>query len=250
MTHLFCIQQCVYIDAHGQFDTWIPTIQSWASGLWILPGNKTPLRSQVTWRIIPSLMDACRHCSLGHHGVWSQSSRACLQLETMFWINLFMFVTWGGRDLPPRVVVKSNQVSYGKYLMPERCYRNLGSCSRSQGMNSCEHTGSKQAKSLLQESKELPGLLGGGEEPPSLLSYRDFYLLKVGGGTNVGSRKMWFSPLALSSYLHQSGPIGVLGVETSHKFYDFFVLLFLWTKSPFLPFLFCPLREFLFWLSG
>ena len=53
-----------------------------------------------------------------------------------------------------------------------------------------EHTGRKQAKSLLQESKELPGLLGGGEEPPSLLSYRDFYLLKVGGGTNVGSRKM------------------------------------------------------------
>ena len=25
-----------------------------------------------------------------------------------------------------------------------------------------EHTGSKQAKALLQESKELPGLLGGG----------------------------------------------------------------------------------------
>ena len=31
-----------------------------------------------------------------------------------------------------------------------------------------EHTGSKQAKSLLQESKQLLGLLGGGKEPPEI----------------------------------------------------------------------------------
>ena len=63
-----------------------------------------------------------------------------------------------------------------------------------------EHIRSKQAKSLLQESKQLPGLLGGGEEPPSLLSHKDFYLLHM-GSTNVGSRKMWLFPIGLAQLL-------------------------------------------------
>ena len=67
-----------------------------------------------------------------------------------------------------------------------------------------EHTGSKQAKSLLQESKQLSGQLGGGAESPSLLSHRGFYPLKM-GGTNMGSRKMWFSPIDLAQL-----PISVL----------------------------------------
>lgn len=43
----------------------------------------------------------------------------------------------------------------------------------------CEHTGRKQATSLLKESKQLPGLPGGGEEPPlsivlwGFLSFKD-----------------------------------------------------------------------------
>ena len=60
-----------------------------------------------------------------------------------------------------------------------------------------EHMGSKQTKSLLQESKQLPGQAGRGEKsPPSLLSHRGFYPLKM-EGTNMGSRKMWFSPIGL-----------------------------------------------------
>ena len=38
-------------------------------------------------------------------------------------------------------------------------------------------------------------------------------------------------------------PIGILGVEMSHKFFDFFVLLFPLTESPFLSFLFYQLRS-------
>ena len=44
----------------------------------------------------------------------------------------------------------------------------------------------------------------GEEESPSLLSYRGFYPLKM-GVTNVGSRKMWFSPIGLAQL-----PISVL----------------------------------------
>ena len=45
----------------------------------------------------------------------------------------------------------------------------------------CEHTGSKQAKSLLQESKYLPGLLGGGRRAPLLYSLIGVLSLKDGG---------------------------------------------------------------------
>ena len=52
-------------------------------------------------------------------------------------------------------------------------------------MNSCEHTGSKQAKSLLQENKELPGQAERGKKSPlfmdfesnQTLSCQAFYLL-------------------------------------------------------------------------
>ena len=61
-----------------------------------------------------------------------------------------------------------------------------------------DYTGGKQAKSLLQESKQPPGLLGGGRRAPSLYCLiGGFYLLKM-GGTNVGSRKMWFFPIGLA----------------------------------------------------
>ena len=72
----------------------------------------------------------------------------------------------------------------------------------------------------------------GGEEPPFLLSYRGFYPLKMGGGTNMGSRKSWFSPIGLTQLTYISPcPIGVLGVEMSHKSHDFFALFFPLTES-------------------
>ena len=67
-----------------------------------------------------------------------------------------------------------------------------------------EHTGNKQAKSLLQESKELPELLGAGRRDPcSLLSYRGFYPLKMEGVPMWGPERCGFL-LALFNYLHQS----------------------------------------------
>ena len=44
----------------------------------------------------------------------------------------------------------------------------------------------------------------GGEEPPLSIVLRGFYPLKM-GGTNVGSRKIWFSPIGLAQL-----PISVL----------------------------------------
>ena len=104
----------------------------------------------------------------------------------------------------------------------------------------CKHTGSKQAKALFQESKQLPGQTRRGKKsPPSLLSSRGFYPLKM-GVTNVGSRKMWFSPIGLVQL-----PILVLAqkvileVEMPHKFYGFFALfLRLRVAIPLILFLF------------
>lgn len=92
-----------------------------------------------------------------------------------------------------------------------------------------EHTGSKQAKSLLQESKQLPGLLGGREKSPALYCPIGIVSLKdggeptwLGGVTNMGSIGLAQLPMSvLVQY-----PIGVLGVEMSHKFSGFFVFLF------------------------
>ena len=41
----------------------------------------------------------------------------------------------------------------GILVMPERWYRSLGSCSQQLKNELCEHTGSKQAKFLLKESR-------------------------------------------------------------------------------------------------
>ena len=59
-----------------------------------------------------------------------------------------------------------------------------------------EHTGSKQAKSLLEESKQLPGQLGGGRAPFSIVLW-GFLSLKD-GGYQCGVQKMWFSPTGLA----------------------------------------------------
>ena len=91
-------------------------------------------------------------------------------------------------------------------VMPERWYQNLGSCSRQPKNELREHTGSEQT--VFMKGKQIaPRVAGRGEKSPlARLSSRGFYLLKVGRGTKVGSRKMWFSPIGLVQL-----PASVLG---------------------------------------
>ena len=58
-------------------------------------------------------------------------------------------------DHPPK--------DYAKKMLPESGFLFMQLKNELGG-----HTGSKQAKSLLQESKELPGLLGAGRRAPAL----------------------------------------------------------------------------------
>ena len=61
-----------------------------------------------------------------------------------------------------------------------------------------EHTGSKQAKSFYYRKQIAPRAAGRGQKSShSPLSYRGFYPIKM-GGTNMGSRKMQFSPIGLA----------------------------------------------------
>ena len=62
------------------------------------------------------------------------------------------------------------------------------------------HTGNKQAKALLWESKKLPGHLGEGRRAPFSLSYRGFYL-KDGRVPTWCPERCGFLPLALPKYL-------------------------------------------------
>ena len=95
-----------------------------------------------------------------------------------------------------------------------------------------EHTGSKQARSLLQKGNSSQGCWEVGEKSsptsPPLLSIvqRGFYPLKM-GGDQCGVQKYvvlshWPYPLTYISPCRT----GALGVEMPHKFYDFFALLF------------------------
>ena len=68
-----------------------------------------------------------------------------------------------------------------------------------------KHTQAASKQSLYyRKTNSSQGCGKEGEEPPFLLSYRGFYPLKM-GGTSVGSRKMWFSPVGLAQL-----PISVL----------------------------------------
>ena len=94
------------------------------------------------------------------------------------------------------------------------------------------------SKVFIQGKQKAPGVTGRGEKSPlSLLSHRVFYLLKVGRGTKVGSRKMWFSPLDLFNYLYQSLSNRDFGVGNVLKVLCAFFCPFL------LPFLFYKLSS-------
>ena len=94
-----------------------------------------------------------------------------------------------------------------------------------------EHTGSKQAKSLVQESKQLPGqTLGGGGRVPLLPIILWRFLFLKDGGTNVGSR---YLDLGLAQYLYH--PIGTLELGMLPEFYDPFALLSLLSYRGFYP---------------
>ena len=61
-------------------------------------------------------------------------------------------------------------------------------------------------KVFIKGKQIAPRVPGSGEKSPlSLLSYRGFCSLKLGGGTKVGSREMWSSPIGLAQL-----PISVL----------------------------------------
>ena len=71
----------------------------------------------------------------------------------------------------------------------------------------------QQASTVFTEGKKIATRVPGREEkyPPSPLSFRDFYLLKMGGVPTWGLENMCFFvclfvcfPLALPSYLYQS----------------------------------------------
>ena len=97
-------------------------------------------------------------------------------------------------------------MSDARKMVPERWYQNPGSCSWWSKNELHVHTGSKQVQFLLKASRQLPGLLGGGRRAPFLYCPLGIFLfLKVGGGTNVGSRDMWFSSTGLAQL-----PISVL----------------------------------------
>ena len=110
-------------------------------------------------------------------------------------------------------------------MMLEQCYQNLDSCSCIQRMNLANTQAEIKQSLYYRKANSSQDCWEQGEEPPSLLSYRGFYPLK-GGMPTWGPERCDFFPLVLSSYLISSCPIGVLGVEMSHKFYDVFALLF------------------------
>ena len=64
-----------------------------------------------------------------------------------------------------------------------------------------------QASKVFIKVKQIaPRDAGSGEKSSrALLSYRGFYPLKMGAGTNLGSIKMWFSPIGLAQL-----PVSVL----------------------------------------
>ena len=80
--------------------------------------------------------------------------------------------------------------------MLERWYWNLDSCSQSRRMNFPNTKAASKQSLYYRKANSFQDSCEGGEESPSLLSYISFYPLKM-EGTNVGSRKMWFSPIGL-----------------------------------------------------
>ena len=93
-----------------------------------------------------------------------------------------------------------------------------------------EHTGSKQASKVFIKEKQIaPRAAGRGKKSPlSLLSFRGFYSLKMGGALPMwGLERCDFLPLALRNYLYQSlSNSGFRVGNVLHKFYGFFVLSF------------------------
>ena len=68
----------------------------------------------------------------------------------------------------------------------------------------------QQAKSLLQESKELPGLLGGGRRAPTLYCLTGVLSLKDGGVPTWGPERCVFSHWPCPVTYISPCPIGVL----------------------------------------
>ena len=111
-------------------------------------------------------------------------------------------------------------------LMPERCYQNPSSCSRSPRMNFQTHR--QQASKAFITGKQIASRTAGRgrRAPPSLLFYRFSFSFKDGGYQHGVQKDVVFSHWPCPITYISPCPIGVLGVEMSHKSHGFFALLF------------------------
>ena len=140
----------------------------------------------------------CQHGEYNIFNIWYFSILFYIfkYLCVFIWASTFTF-TLGLTNIRGKPGKCTRWLLHWLPLMLGRCYRNPGSCSRSQRMNSANTAAASKQSLYYRKANNSQDCWEGGEEPPSLLSYRDFYLLKD-GGTNVGSRSLWFSPIGLA----------------------------------------------------
>ena len=103
------------------------------------------------------------------------------------------------------------------FLMPERCYQNLDSCSRSRRMNFTNTQVESKQSLYYRKANSSQDSWDGGEEPAFSIVLQGFLSLKDGGGYQHGVQKnVVFSYLpCLITYVSPC-PIGVLGVKMFH----------------------------------
>ena len=115
-------------------------------------------------------------------------------------VTIFGNRVFGGRWNPEEVVLCEGGSEV--QLMPERCYRNPGSCSRSRRMIFGNTRAASKQSLYCRKANSSQDSWEGDEESPSLLSYRGFYPLKM-GLPMWGPEICCFLPLALPNYLYQ-----------------------------------------------
>ena len=115
-------------------------------------------------------------------------------------------------------------------MTPERCYQNPGSCSHRWRMNFTNTQAASKQSLYYRKANSSQGCWswGWGRRAPTFYCpIGVFNPLKMGGYQHGVQKDVFFShwPCPVTSI--GPCPIGVLEVEMSHKFYDFFALLFL-----------------------
>lgn len=134
-------------------------------------------------------------------------------------VTIFGNRVFGGRWNPEEVVLCEGGSEV--QLMPERCYRNPGSCSRSRRMIFVNTRAASKQSLYCRKANSSQDSWEGVEESLSPLSYRGFYPLKMGYQQGVQKDVVfshWSCPVAYISPC----PIGVSGVEMASKSQSFF----------------------------